>query len=208
MTELRFETANYFVRPLTKGDISAAWGRWLLDPTTARLLNASCRKQSRGELEAYVDQFNNRDKILVGIFHRPTGEHVGIWTFVVSRGGSDVLANVVVGEDKFRSLSGLLEVKAIQTNIQNYLFVTRGFRSICASIVAHNTKMVAYLKQQAGWELIRRTMSPPSASGEMVELLLFRLTREAYLRRKGTSGVSRRSSKSGSDGYIDVGARL
>ena len=191
MTELRFETANYLVRPLTKGDISAAWGRWLMDPTTAHLLNAQCRRLSRRELEAYVDQFDNRDKIILGIFHRPSKTHIGIVTLIVSHGGTDVLANIVVGDDNFRSVGGMLELKAIRTAIYNHFLITRGFRSICASVVAHNTRMVAALKL-AGWELVRRTMSRPSANDEMVELLLFRLTRENYIRRYGKSWVSAR----------------
>lgn len=207
MTDLLFETANYLVRPLTKGDISAAWGRWLLDPTTAHLLNAQPRKLSRRELEAYVEQFDNSNKIILGIFHRHSAKHIGIVTLIVSRGGHDVLANIVIGDDGFRSVGGMLELKRIRTAIHNHFLITKGFRSICASVVAHNTRMIAYL-QLAGWDLVRRTMSPPSASGETVELLLFRLTRENYIRREGKSWASaqRRGSAHGEyakdDAYV------
>lgn len=146
MTELRFETAHYLLRPLTKGDITAAWGCWLMDPTTAHLLNAPCRKLPRRELETYVKQFDNRDKTIMGIFHHPSGTHIGIVTLIVSQGGNDVLANIVVGDDDFRSVGGMLERKAIRTAIHNHFLITKGFRSVCASVVAHNTKMVAYLK--------------------------------------------------------------
>ena len=206
MTELRFETAHYLVRPLTKGDISAAWGSWLMDPTMAHLLNTQCKKLSRRELEAYVEQFDNRDKIILGIFHRPSGTHIGIATFIVSQAGNDVLTNIVIGEDNFRSVSGMLELKAIRTAIYNHFLITRGFRSICASVVAHNTRMIAALKL-AGYELVRRTMSPPSASGETVELLLFRLTRETYLLRFGKSWASPRSPEPVNGESVDSGAR-
>ena len=192
MTELRFETEHYLVRPLSKGDISDAWGRWLTDPTTAHLLNTSSRRLSRRELETYVEQFDNQDKIILGIFHRPTETHIGIVTLIVSQGGDDVLANIIVGDDHFRSIGGIIELKAIRTAIHNHFLITKGFRSICASVVAHNTRMIAYLKL-SGWELVKRTMSPPSSTGEMVELFLFRLTRENYIRREGKSWVSPRS---------------
>ncbi len=105
--------------------------------------------------------------------------------------GNDVLTNIVIGEDNFRSVSGMLELKAIRTAIYSHFLITRGFRSICASVVAHNTRMAAALKL-AGWEMVKRTMSRPSANDEMVELLLFRLTRENYIRRYGKSWVSAR----------------
>jgi len=162
-----------------------------MDPTTAHLLNTQCKKLSRQELETYVEQFDNRDKIILGIFHRPSGTHIGIVTLIVSQGGHDVLINIVVGDDKFRSISGMLELKAIRTDIYSHFLMTRGFRSICASVVAHNTRMVTALKL-AGWEMVKRTMSRPSANDEMVELLLFRLTRENYIRRYGKSWVSAR----------------
>jgi len=206
MTELRFETAHYLVRPLGKGDISDAWGSWLTVTTTAHLLNAPCRKLSRRELEAYVEQFNNRDKIILGIFHRPTETHIGIVTLIVSQGGHDVLANIVVGDCNFRSVGGMIELKAIRTAIHNRFLITKGFRSICASVVAHNTKMIAYLKL-SGWELARRTTSRPLATGEMVELLLFRLTRANYIRREGKSWTSPRSPELVVGGCAENSAR-
>lgn len=206
MTELRFETAHYLVRPLTKGDVSVAWGSWLLDPTTAQLLNTPSRKLSRRELEAYVEQFDNRDKIILGIFHRPSGTHIGIVTLIVSQGGHDVLANIIIGDDNFRSVGGMVELKAIRTAIHNDFLITKGFRSAFASVVAHNTRMIAYLKL-SGWDLVRRTMSRPSATGEMVELLLFRLTQANYIRREGKSWTSPRSPELVIGGCAEYGAR-
>ena len=207
MTELLFETAHYLLRPLTKGDVSAAWGGWLMDPTTAHLLNAQRRRLSRRELEAYVEQFDNRNKIILGIFHRPSGKHIGIVTLIVSRGGNDVLANIVIGDDGFRSVGGMLELKTIRTAIHNHFLITKGFRSICASVVAHNTRMIAYL-QLAGWDLIRRTMWPPPSNGETVELLLFRLTRENYIRREGMSWASAQRRGSADGEYANDGIHV
>jgi len=77
----------------------------------------------------------------------------------------------------------------LQQNFHSVGFVGLTPCSICGP---PNTRMIAYLKL-SGWELVKRTMSPPSSTGEMVELFLFGLTRENYIRREGQSWVSPRS---------------
>lgn len=202
MTEqLRFETSHYLVRPLTEADITDAWGNWLTDPARAHLLNAPCRVRSKDELEKYVTQFDGRNRQLFGIFHRPSSAHIGILAIVPSRDKRDVLLNILIGEDDFRSVAGILELRAIRTAVANYVFMVRNFRSMCASVAEHNHRMISFLTL-SGWEIVGKS-SRPSAEGRSVGLLLFRLTRESYIRAEGASWTLRNASAHGLNSAAD-----
>lgn len=190
---LRFETKNYLIRSLTRGDASEGWCNWLADPTTARLLNAPCRRLSRDELESYIAKFDNHQRILLGIFHRPSATHIGVMTILASRTGQDALINLVIGDERFRAIGSIMEMREVRTAVTNYLFFERGFRAMFASVVAHNKRVISFMRL-AGWEVINRVPSKPSSAGEVVDLILFRKTRESYVRREGKSWTMESSS--------------
>jgi RimJ/RimL family protein N-acetyltransferase len=183
---LYFQTANYLLRPLTAADVSEEWGCWLADERSADLLNAPCRRLSRHELELYVSRFDNVRRILLGIFHRPSGAHIGIYTLMESRDGRHVLNNVLVGARGFRSIAGIMEMREIRAAVCNYIFFDRRYLSAIASVVATNQAMIAYLKL-AGWQLMKRSQARTPVRGRSVELLTFQLTRERYIAREGAT---------------------
>lgn len=192
-TRLQFETKNYLVRSLEKGDVSEGWCNWLTDQTMADLLNAQCRKLSRDELESYIAKFDNRDRIILGIYHRPSATHIGVMTILASHTGQDALINLIIGEDRFRAIGNIMEMREVRTAVSNYLFFERGFRAMFASVVAHNARVLAFMRL-AGWEVIDRVPSKPSATGRIVDLVLLRKTRESYMRREGKSWTMESSS--------------
>lgn len=183
---IRIETPHFFLRPLTQADISPAWAGWLSNPEDAHLLNAPPRALTSADLRDYIKQFDNRARILLGIFHKPTDHHIGILTAIASDSGNEVMLNVYVGDAKFRSASNFMEIKKIRIAVASYLFFERGFKQIFASVVAHNKIMVAYLRS-AGYEIAKRTMTPSRTHPDAppVEVLLFRLTPERFIARNG-----------------------
>lgn len=172
------------MRPLTPRDASEAWGSWLADAETAALLNAPCRQLSREELIEYIGRFDNRERWLAGIFHKPTGKHIGIFTAFASVNGRTVLWNILIGEKGYRGLWGLREIKEIRIAVARYFFFKKGFEAAVASVVAHNRPMIAYLRA-AGWELAKPIpdLVRSASGGAPVEILTFRLTKEAFTRR-------------------------
>ena len=187
MPDVEFDTTNYRLRPLSEADISSTWAGWLARPDIAALLNADSRQLSNHELADYLSRFDNRDRILLGIFHKPSATHIGLFTSTTSDSGKEVLWNALIPETSFRSIAGPMEIKQLRVAIGNYFFFDRGFEAAYASVVTHNKMMIAYLKS-AGWELVRRSRKPSRASqsSRPVELLLFRLTVERFLEREGS----------------------
>lgn len=189
--DVRIETANYLLRPLSSRDVSEGWGNWLSDAVTADQLNAPCRKLSREELIEYVERFDNHDRWLLGIFHKPRNRHIGIFTAQASVNGRTVLWNVLVGEKEYRSAWGLRELKEVRVGVGRYFFFERGFEAAIASVVAHNKPIIAFLKV-AGWELAKATpdLVQSARGGSPVEVLTFRLSKHAFSRRLlGQAGI-------------------
>jgi RimJ/RimL family protein N-acetyltransferase len=193
MPELRFQTSNYLLRPLGPADISDQWAGWLESAEAAARLNAPRRKLSRRELEDYLRRFDNRTNLLLGVFHRPTGTHIGIFTVTQSRDGQHALLNILMGAAGFQSVGGLSEIRDIRTAVGNFLFFEKGYRSVVASVVATNAPMIAYLKLE-GYELVKRAAARRADGSGTVELLTFRLTRERYVARNGSTWVKARAA--------------
>lgn len=195
MAKLHVQTANYVMRPLTPADITDEWGGWLADPRAAELLNAPCRALTRQELAQYVSRFDNKKSILLGVFHRQSGKHIGIFTMLESQDGRHVLFNVFMGAAGFHTLGGPIEMRELRTAIGNFIFFERGYLTAVASVVAGNAPMIAYLKL-AGWELVKRSTARGANGGADVELLSFRLTRERYVERDGASWTKKFAERS------------
>lgn len=182
---LAFETDNYLLRPLSPSDITPEWGQWLADTDTAHLLNTDPKNLTASELTAYIARFDNEKRILLGIFHKPTGKHIGIFTSTESDRGGEVLWNTLIGETAFRSFSNFLEIRRLRILVGEYFFFERGYEAAYASVVSHNSLMVQYLSA-AGWELLKRSKIPSRGSGSRdAELLLFRLSKSRWLEREG-----------------------
>lgn len=188
---MHIETENYLLRPLSSDDVNEGWGGWLTDAVTADQLNAPCRRLSREELNEYVARFDRQDRWLLGIFHKPSARHIGIFTAQASVNGRAVLWNVLIGEKGYRSAWGLRELKEVRVAVGRYFFFERGFEAAIASVVAHNKPMIAFLKV-AGWELAKATpdLVQSARGGGPVEVLTFRLSKHAFSRRLlGRTGI-------------------
>lgn len=66
------------LRPLGADDLSDDYLGWLNDPEVSRFSNRRGRKFTFDDMRAYVDAANAApDRLLLGIFLRPSGRHVG-----------------------------------------------------------------------------------------------------------------------------------
>ena len=95
--------------------------------------------------------------------------------------------DTLIGEAAYRSVGGLLEIKQLRVLVAEHFFVERVYKAAYASVAAHNTFMMRYLTS-AGWEPIKRSVAPSRVdpNGPVVELVLFRLTSERWMKRAGS----------------------
>lgn len=175
---VRIDAGPYLIRTLTEDDASDRWAEWPADPEVAYFLNAPARRMTKSDIIDYIRGFDQRSRLLLGIFDKETGAHIGFVTFSIDFAASRGLANMLIGEREYRN-RGVLT--AIRRPIGEYLFETLGLQTMLASVLAHN-RIVLDTLHKTGW-VLERTLPQhvKSQSGDkMLDLCLLRYSREQW----------------------------
>lgn len=146
--QLWFPCGRYFVRTIKREDASDRWGEWLSDPWMVHVLNIAPRKLSKGEIADYIRSFDQRERLLLGIFERGTRAHVGFYRFDIDHERREALINAIIGESKHRN-SGATVLTGIP--IMQHLFAALKLDRINASVLERNTMTMNYMLK-LGWQ--------------------------------------------------------
>jgi RimJ/RimL family protein N-acetyltransferase len=177
--EVWFNCGRYFLRTIKREDASDRWADWLNDPWTVHVLNTVPRKMQKGDIADYIKQFDQRSRLLLGIFERGTRLHVGFIRFDIDHDASEALVSAVIGEPEHRNRGGttVVFIPALA-----YLFDTVGVARVRASVLDRNRLTLTYLLK-LGWQK-DPTPEPPIKShtdGTLLERWSVSWTREGYL---------------------------
>lgn len=74
---VHLDCGKYLVRTATVDDASDRWGRWMADNEVSRMLNASAKSLSKSEVTSYIDSFDQKTHLLLGIFQKEPGQILG-----------------------------------------------------------------------------------------------------------------------------------
>src|ERR1700730_9666544 len=99
---LWFDCGRYFVRTVKREDASERWAAWLSDPWATQVLNAPGRSLQRKDVIDYIKGFDNRTRLLLGIFEKGTRRHLGIIRCDVDLEASRCTLNIMIGEADYR----------------------------------------------------------------------------------------------------------
>src|SRR5271163_1053276 len=100
--KVRIESDEYLLRSLTVDDASDRWAGWMSDPEVMRMLNAPARKMTREDIVGYIKTFDQRSDLLLGIFEKQAGLHIGFFTINADYARSQGVVNLLIGEAKYR----------------------------------------------------------------------------------------------------------
>ena len=75
--QLWFPAGRYFLRTIKREDASERWAEWLSDPWTVHVLNTPPRRMTKSDIADYIKTFDQRERLLLGIFERGSRAHVG-----------------------------------------------------------------------------------------------------------------------------------
>jgi len=180
--DLAFASEHFTLRSLTIADASRRWAEWLNDPVAARMLNAKPRSLGEPELRDYILSFDQVSRLLVGIFDRASGRHVGIATGHISDDGLKIQPSVLIGEPEFRHLGAVSE---LADAVVDHLFAKLGFHAMTSTILAHNQAAID-LVEKRGWVMTQRLARAKKSfiTGEVYDVLVYEFTRETWLRQK------------------------
>jgi RimJ/RimL family protein N-acetyltransferase len=174
--QLWFQSGKYFARTIKREDASERWATWLADSQTAYVLNTSAQKLQKSDLVQYIKGFDQRSRLLIGIFERGTRLHIGIIRLDIDYAAKDALVNAVIGESEHRNKGATVDVFI---PMLDYLFDTVGLEKVRASILRRNQVTMRYLLK-LGWQLDESKNRIKSNSDDMLDMCLVSYTREAF----------------------------
>ncbi len=142
-----FRCGRYFLRTVKREDASDRWASWLSDPWTVHVLNTAPGAFTKSDVADYIRQFDQRSRLLLGIFEMGTRQHIGFVRIDIDAAG-DALVNAVIGEAAYRNRGANTDVFVA---LLEFLFDTVKVGRVRASVLLRNEATLAYLLK-LGWQ--------------------------------------------------------
>lgn len=175
---VHIDAGRYLIRTLTEADASDRWAAWPADPEAAHMLNAPARKLTNSDIVDYIRSFDQRSRLLLGVFERENDKHIAIITVAIDFAAGSGLANFLIGEREYRNYGVLT---TIRNPLAIYLFETLGLQKMLGSVLAHNHVVLHWLRKE-GWT-IERTLTKhikSHSSDKMLDVCLVSYSRDAW----------------------------
>jgi RimJ/RimL family protein N-acetyltransferase len=143
-----------------------------------RLLNSPPKTMSRSDIATYINQFDQRSHLLIGIFEKKGNLNVGFFRLDIDARLKRCLMFLMIGEQRYRHWR---VTHQIRVPFQDYIFDRLGLNTILATVLTSNRAMVRYMLK-SGWNLDNAAALPVKAQGAASEpeLSLLSLSREAW----------------------------
>lgn len=182
------DTPHYVLRTIELDDASEAWGQWLANAGTARMLNAPVRPAAVNDIRDYIATFDGHNRHLLGIFQKDGGQLVGIRALYVDWAKREFVVNVLVGEVAARGQGARQETSDAT---YRYFFEVVGMNAATCTVLGHNAPILKVMNEN-GWQLTDTAYRADTGGGAPVEVRSFRLTRETWARKAGEKAARSR----------------
>jgi RimJ/RimL family protein N-acetyltransferase len=169
---------NYLIRTLRADDASDRWADWMSDPQVINMMNMPVQHWTKKHVVKYINRFDQRTRLLLGIFVKQTSTHIGILTIELRPAPGEFLVNMLIGEPDYRNKDVATE---ITVPFRDYVFETLGLTTMRATVLAHNAVINHYLRK-TGWKLdgtVKRHVKSHS-DGTKLDVCLYRITRDEW----------------------------
>ena len=176
--ELWFQCGRYFLRTIKREDASDRWAGWLADPWTTHALNSAPAKLTKSDIAEYVKQFDQRSRLLLGIFERGTRLHVGFIRLDIDQTIREAFVSAIIGEPEHRNRGATADVFV---PLLDFLFNTTDIDRVRASILDRNRLTLTYLLKM-GWQRdpVPETPVKSYSDGTPLERWSVSWTRDGY----------------------------
>jgi RimJ/RimL family protein N-acetyltransferase len=180
------DCGDYVLRTITTEDATDRWANWMEDSEASEMLNAPRKAMTKSGLVAYIKGFDQRTKILIGIFEKASGLLLGFLRNDVNFDTGQFLVSMIIGEPEYRN-SGV--TNAVTVPFRDYFFETLGMNVMLATALSHNKPIIHYL-YSTGWTLDRTIARHIKSNSDdrMFDLCFFSQTKEAWQAWKKAKG--------------------
>jgi len=77
--DVYLDCGEYLLRTVNSDDASERWANWMSDPKNLRLVNSASKAMTPQDIVAYINQFDQRSHLLIGIFEKQGGSQIGFF---------------------------------------------------------------------------------------------------------------------------------
>jgi RimJ/RimL family protein N-acetyltransferase len=180
------DCGDYILRTIATEDATDRWAHWMEDSEAVEMLNAQRAAMTKDDLVAYIKGFDQRTRILIGIFEKRSGLLLGFLRNDVNFETGQFLVSMIIGEPEYRH-SGV--TNAVTVPFRDYFFETLGMNVMLATALSHNKPIIHYL-YATGWTLDRTIERHIKSNSDdrMFDLCFFSQTKEAWRAWKQAKG--------------------
>jgi RimJ/RimL family protein N-acetyltransferase len=160
--KVRIDSEKYLIRTIEPDDASDRWASWMSDPEVTHMLNLRARTWKKADFLDYMKTFDQQSSLLLGIFEKQRGTHIGMFTVDINHVRSQFLVNLLIGEPEYRNKH---VTSSIAMPFREYFFETLGLNMAMASVLARNAphdplsekkRLEAGSNPEAQHEIVRR----------------------------------------------------
>ena len=175
---VELETARFRLRSLVRADASEKWAAWVADAEAMAPLHMPARKVSVEELAAHIALFDNDSRLLVGIFARENGAHIGFHMIEVDKAHALAAFHAFVGE---RAWWGKDVVNETRAALLDHFFGARGIDKAIGQPLERDFGALLNFKKQ-GWRLegVHRRQRRSVLTGARVDQYAFAMQRDEW----------------------------
>ncbi|MCK1736320.1 GNAT family N-acetyltransferase [Bradyrhizobium sp. 138] len=170
--QLWFPAGRYFLRTIKRDDASQRWADWLSDPWTVHVLNTSPRVMTKADIGDYIKSFDQRERLLLGIFERGSRMHVGFIRVDINTSAGEALVSAVIGEKEHRNRGATANAFV---PLLRFVFDGLELSRIHAFVLERNQTTIGYLLK-LGWTLDPGLEKPVRSHTDGSLLVLRRMT--------------------------------
>ncbi len=181
--KVRIDCGLSVLRTLTIADASDQWAGWMNDPKNLRLLNSPPRHMTKEDVVSYIRQFDQRSHLLLGIFGKQSGRHIGFFRIDIDPVLNRCLIFLLIGEPKHRH--SFLMTPERMAPFFDFIFQTLGLNMMLATVLKSNRALTGFLLRN-GWSLdqtLERNVKSQT-DDTMLDLCLFSFSRDEWQARR------------------------
>jgi hypothetical protein len=140
-------TKRFRLAPISPDKVSDNWVRWTGDPVLMSQLNARVMKLTRADIQRYVAAAWKNRRMIIGIYARTTGDHIGLYEAAVDARNASVKLDMLIDPQGY-SLSDVLS----ETDPPLLGFFAKQHRveKAIAQVVETNSALISHLAA-TGW---------------------------------------------------------
>jgi RimJ/RimL family protein N-acetyltransferase len=176
--DVSLDCDKFLIRTLKDDDASDRWASWMSDPGNLRLLNSAPKAMTRDDIAKYISQFDQRAHLLLGIFERLSGQHIGFFRVDIDPALKRCLGFMIIGDQRYRHWS---VTEALRVPFQDFIFETLDLDLMLGTALASNIPMIRYLLK-SGWSLDKTAERHVKSQidGTMLDLCYMSISRAAW----------------------------